>query len=1047
MEAHQLAALKAALAGRYAVGREIGRGGMAIVFMATDLKNRRPVAIKTLKPEVGTLVGPDRFVREIEIVANLTHPHILPLHDSGEADGFLYYVMPYIEGKSLRQRLQRERRLPLEVALRITREVADALNYAHTHGILHRDIKPGNVLFQAEHALVADFGIARAVSEAAGESLTASGLAVGTPGYTSPEQALGERALDARSDVYSLSCVLYEMLAGRGPFTGQSPQAILAKQIIEPPPSIRAAVREVPRGVDHAIRRGLEREREDRFPTVGAFVEALDTAEGVTPASLKDAFYGPRTRPVARVLGGALAAISLAAVLWIALGPVSGGSVAGTPADTSRYAIFPFEYERVATPLHEVQRLHDALLRWSGVSVADPFQVGEVLAQVEGPLTHQRALDVALQLGAGRYLMGSASHVGDSLWLRAGVYDAVAEGSLLAEHTVRLPPNLSGADSAFVVLADHLLLRGIRLDDTPPPIGTRSLPARQAFARGQEALQAWDLAAADSAFSTAAHLDPNYALAHLWVALARSWRGVDPARWRLPAEQAALRRESLSARDRTMTEAVLAEARGDLGRACPVWRRLTEAHPYDFATWFGRANCQSKDQFVERDATSPSGWSFRTSQHSTLQAYRRAFELRPTILASYRGGSFERLRDLLYVSGNARRTGKALLADTTIAFRADPAWQGDSLAFVPYPEPQTQLRATAEPAALAEAVRRQRLDFRDIASSWVAAFPNSADAMEALAISMAMLADHSGLDTLHRARNLVRDPNERLRVAGSEVWMGVAFALPDDHDRLRGARALADSLLDDHPPRGAADPLLLAGLSALTGRANRAAAYMREPGASEEMGTPSALRSVGPVLLMYAALGGPKDSLAAWEARVRAAVDRSVIRLARSDSATWLAWPATLAFPTYHFESISELAHQDYLLELQTAWAAGDTATVRRSLREIGAMKRQYDPATLSMDGLYPEAWLLAELGDLRAAADWLDPTLAVLPQAAPHALAHPVRGAAMLVRVMALRARLAKRLGDADDAAAWGGAVAILWSDADPFLQPIVKELRRMPY
>ena len=196
--------LRAALAGRYEVERELGQGGMATVYLARDLKHPRPVAIKIVRPDVAAVLGSERFLREIDAAASLTHPNILPLYDSGEAGGFLYYVMPYVEGESLRSRLDREKQLPLDEALQIAREVADALSYAHSHGWVHRDIKPANILFESGHAVVADFGIARAVTAAAGETLTETGMALGTPAYMSPEQAAGSKQLDGRSDLYSL---------------------------------------------------------------------------------------------------------------------------------------------------------------------------------------------------------------------------------------------------------------------------------------------------------------------------------------------------------------------------------------------------------------------------------------------------------------------------------------------------------------------------------------------------------------------------------------------------------------------------------------------------------------------------------------------------------------------------------------------------------------------------------------------------------------------------------------------------------------------------
>src|SRR5438309_6715878 len=275
--------LDAALAGRYAIERELGSGGMATVYVADDLKYHRTVAVKVLRPELASVLGPDRFLREVEIAAKLNHPHILALYDSGEADGLLFYVMPYVKGESLRHKLERERELPIDEALRITGQVASALGYAHDQGVIHRDVKPENILLYEGEAMVADFGIALAVSAAAGERLTETGLVVGTPEYMSPEQALGERELHARSDVYSLGCVLYEMLAGEPPYTGPTAQAVIAKRLTDPVPAVRRLRDAVPAGVEQTLMRALARVPADRFASAAAFAEALATPGVVRP--------------------------------------------------------------------------------------------------------------------------------------------------------------------------------------------------------------------------------------------------------------------------------------------------------------------------------------------------------------------------------------------------------------------------------------------------------------------------------------------------------------------------------------------------------------------------------------------------------------------------------------------------------------------------------------------------------------------------------------------------------------------------------------------
>jgi serine/threonine protein kinase/Flp pilus assembly protein TadD len=291
-------ALAEALRGRYALERELGHGGMATVYLARDLKHDRLVAFKQLRPDLAAVVGPERFLREIRLTAQLRHSHLLTVLDSGENAGFLWYTMPFIAGGTLRARLDEEGELPLEDALTITRNVSAALACAHRQGIMHRDVKPENILLEDDEALLADFGIARALADTGRgkEPLTGTGLALGTPTYMSPEQAAGEREVDARADIYALGCILYEMLAGEPPYTGPTAQAIIAKRFADPVPSIRRIRPEIPPFVDSAIQKALARSPADRFPTVSQFAQALvggATTPGGVPATMTTAQDSP----------------------------------------------------------------------------------------------------------------------------------------------------------------------------------------------------------------------------------------------------------------------------------------------------------------------------------------------------------------------------------------------------------------------------------------------------------------------------------------------------------------------------------------------------------------------------------------------------------------------------------------------------------------------------------------------------------------------------------------------------------------------------------
>jgi serine/threonine-protein kinase len=339
----QLGQMREALADRYAVGRVLGAGGMATVYEAEDIRHRRPVAIKILKPELGAALGAERFLREIQITARLQHPHILPLHDSGEYGGCLYYIMPLVEGESLRDRLTRERQLPVEHAVHVAEHVASALDYAHRHGVVHRDLKPENILLQDGNALVADFGIARAITRAAeGDSLTGTGITLGTPQYMSPEQIAAERELDARTDVYSLGCVLYEMLVGAPPFTAPTAQAVFAKVMTEQPRPIGELRRSVPPYIAAAVHRALEKVPADRFATA---LEFLDALRGPRQATAPTDAVARDVMPVERAPVGARRRLPWQRVLpWVVAGAATIAALMlwrrpSPPAKTVRFEL------------------------------------------------------------------------------------------------------------------------------------------------------------------------------------------------------------------------------------------------------------------------------------------------------------------------------------------------------------------------------------------------------------------------------------------------------------------------------------------------------------------------------------------------------------------------------------------------------------------------------------------------------------------------------------------------------------------------------------
>jgi eukaryotic-like serine/threonine-protein kinase len=413
------AQLQAALADRYRIERELGRGGMATVYLAQDLRHDRPVALKLLHPDLAASLGNDRFQREIRLAARLQHPHILTVYDSGEAAGRLWFTMPYVEGESLRGRLARERQLPVEDAIRIAREAAQALQYAHDHQVIHRDIKPENLLLTRDgNTLVADFGIARGVSGSAESRLTETGLAVGTPAYMSPEQASGDRGLDARSDLYSLAAVLYEMLAGQPPFSGATTQAMLARRFTEPAPSARALRPSVPEPVDQAIRKALSAVPADRFSTMAEFGQALVGVVSTPTPTLVTAPESPRSAPPPPSTESVverrtprrapLAAVLVLGIL-IGLGVLfawrrgQGGD--GAPGGSRVLAVLPFENLGDSADAYFADGVTDEvrtkLAKVGGLDVIARGSSNEYRG------TQKRAQEIAQELGASYLLTGT----------------------------------------------------------------------------------------------------------------------------------------------------------------------------------------------------------------------------------------------------------------------------------------------------------------------------------------------------------------------------------------------------------------------------------------------------------------------------------------------------------------------------------------------------------------------------------------------------------------------------------------------------------------
>ncbi|MGH7585455.1 MAG: serine/threonine-protein kinase [Gemmatimonadales bacterium] len=1054
-----------ALRDRYTFERELGRGGMAIVWLARERRYDRRVAVKFLRPELASVMGQDRFVREIRYAAGLSHPNILPLLDSGSLPddsvlpGLPYYVMPFVDGESLRDRLARERSLPIPDALEIVKNVAAALDHAHARNLIHRDIKPGNILLTGDVAVVADFGIARAADRAVtSEERTSEGLALGTAQYMPPEQVDAQPDLDGRADIYALGCVLYEMLAGDPPFTGSTPAAVMARQRFDPPPSIRTVRDTVPLAVERAVAKALAKQRVDRFATAGEFARALTQGSGEQPAIVAPPVRRAPSRGW-RFAGAAVATITIAVLvpavrefLTRFLHDISSTSPptprAEGAVDSTRYAVLPFVYApEVTTPLLEDQVIRDALARWDGITVADPFQVRDALARLDlehAALTSADAGAAARVVGAGRFVRGLVVRQRDSIRVSAGLYD-LATNRLLAERAVWLPTSLAGLGTALRLLADSLLLRVAVPGPDPPSGESSSLPALQAFARGTEAVKEWDLAAAESAFASALEFDPEYGHAALWLALIRRWARAPVAAWQPTVARTLTNNSQLGARDRAIVTALSALAGGRVVEACQRWDSLARGDASDFVTWYGLADCLRRDTVVIRHDPSPSGWRFRSSSQAALDAHRQAFELLPAMHRGLRFESYFALRRIFYTDMSMLRSGRPLPPDTG-TFLGYAATQGDSLLFVPY---RTRDVIESRPAAVeahraaVEAVRRQRRLFLATAQSWMGSYPKEAGPHELLAIAQEMVGDPAAIATIRGARRLATTPADSIRLAAIEIRLLVKLGLQFREPELRAAKALADSTLARAGTGAVRDPFTLAGVASVTGRAATAARLLSQTEAAEVLRAPGALALAGPPLLLWSAMGGPRDSIRIYANRTRSTIENNVAPADRPRlRLEWLARAAALSWPPNQWEDLPSLAGSgDFLVDAIARVEQHDSAGALQDILDRRASLEAAGVRPPSLDALHTEAALLAALHRPDIAAELLERALTTLYGSGPEGLDDPLM-AAVLVRCVALRADLASQAGDPETARRWARLAVILWSDADPYLAPVVRRM-----
>jgi tetratricopeptide (TPR) repeat protein len=578
------------LADRYQIERELGRGGMATVWLARDLRHDRSIALKVLHPELAHALGPDRFLREIRVAAGLQHPHILPVHDSGSADGLLWYTMPYVPGESLRGRLEREPQLPLEEAVRIGAEIADGLSYAHRQGIIHRDIKPENILLSDGHCLIADFGLARALEAAGADRLTESGIAVGTPAYMSPEQASCDARLDARSDLYALGCVVYEMLAGEPPFQGRTAQAIIARRMSEPVRPLRP-VRNVPESVERVVLTALERSPADRFRDVAVFSTALRSALATTGSPRP----GARRRLVTLAIAGSAGAAFLAAGYLMSRASTPAAPTllsTGVLRNRERLLIADFDNRTADSLLGPAvtEAFRTDLAGSSVIGVVSGAKVMATLERMRRPRTArldaELAREVALRDGIKAVVTGQVGYAGGQYLLSAQLM-ATSTGDVLVALR-ETAPDSSRIVSAIDRLSGDLRARigeSVRTVRAEPPLDQVTTGSLLALWKYSEGLRAGDgegdFARGVALLEEAVALDTAFATAYRTLGGFYSNLG-DRKREVAALTKAHDHRGRLSELELAHTQAHYHLAvTGDLHQAASAYRAVLERHPDD----------------------------------------------------------------------------------------------------------------------------------------------------------------------------------------------------------------------------------------------------------------------------------------------------------------------------------------------------------------------------------------------------------------------------------------------------------------------------------
>lgn len=1015
--------LQDALSSAYRLERELEAGGMSRLFLATDVTLGRQVVVKVLPPDLVSTTSIARFRREIELTVRLQHPHILPIITSGSYDDVLYYITPLIPGESLRERIEREGKLPLADILRILRDVGGALAFAHQRGIAHRDIKPGNILLAEGHAILADFGIARAVSTAA-TPLTESGVAPGTPAYMAPELPTDERA-----DLYALGIVAQEMLLGERPM-----QRVSLRQILTLRGKVPGDSRVQLRRVARLIAVSLSQQPAERPQSARELLHRLD---GVG---------APQTR---------LFAVAGIVVLILAVVAYAAAKLTATSLSKTAYALALVSApDSLGNSVKD--RLVDRFADWRGINAID---VGVTRNERDQRVSLRNAITAARKAGAGKLLAIDVARDQDSVRIRVVLHDVVAD---TVEKTRRatLPFHMeAGARSmAYRRLISNLLRDGDELPwQSLSDSSSASLPAWREYDRGRALVNSWRLAAAAEAFRASTAADPSNGVAHLWLARVLAWADTSSRpQVRTEAARALAERSSLTSRDVAHAEALRLFGDGDGATACAAFRRLAMADSTDYQAWIGLGDCQARDRLVVRNSKTLTGFAFRSSFEDAARSYRRAAQLLELEAGSeFYGWLLGRLSAVLYSTTNRVRVGFSYDGDS-IFYGAFQYLDHDSVAFAPHPLADFASRSGDPPLRLIEAsALRNRNALRASAETWVRRFPADPVAFDSVARwselsgGYAMIAGRQTptVELLERARMLSRDSVQRVRLAIAEVRVLVK------ESRFDKAQALADSLIRSGVENHNRDVAGIVGLAALLGRVHDAIPLIPLAQGDHRVQLPDGRFWISPrpiseaaaALMTYAVFGVSAETV-----HVRARETSQLIHSYVPDSVEADRIEGVLVTRPLLYLRARDLTPEELRLESPNeiaravfAVARGDTAEGRRRLQRLKVVEQGKSPGN-DIRAAIPVAQTWLALRDTAEAIRRLDAVLRTLPALDP-ALLTEVEEPALLVRTLALRAELAARLGDSSAALSYANAVLALWKNADSALSPQLQSMRRI--